>query len=77
MRDIRDIVRDIDAISKGEVTEATVPNIVEVYKMVKKLEKRVAELESGQEEPAPAEQPAPEPQAAAPAPAEQPPQGAA
>jgi len=60
MRDIRDIVRDIDAISRGEVTEATVPNIVEVYKMVKKLEKRVAELEGGQAQPVQAE-PAPQP----------------
>lgn len=65
MKDIRDIVRDIDAINKGEVAESTVPNIVEVFKMVKKLERRVSELEAAQ---APAEpQAAPAPAPAAPA----------
>lgn len=49
-------MEELDAIE-----EAPVPNIVEVYKMVKELAARVEKLEGG------AQQPAPTPQAAPPA----------
>lgn len=60
-RDIRDIAAALDNIANNPVTESPVPNIVEVYKMVKQLERRIAKLESTQTAPAaePAAQTAP------------------
>lgn len=61
-KSIKQLMEELDAIQ-----EAPVPNIVEVYKMVKDLAARVEKLEGG------AQQSAPTPQAAAPAaPAAQP-----
>ena len=60
-KSIKQLMEELDAIE-----EAPVPNIVEVYKMVKELAARVEKLEGG------AQQPAPAPQAAPAAPAAQP-----
>jgi hypothetical protein len=53
-KSIKQIMEELDAIE-----EAPVPNIVEVYKMVKDLAARVEKLEGGAQQPAPAAQPTP------------------